>query len=67
MTEKWDHAHPATYECVDANPKRIPGLNKDNGGATFHFVRADCSGYGTVGHCPPYDAKKEVTCVVCSK
>ncbi|KAF6036057.1 hypothetical protein EB796_005640 [Bugula neritina] len=67
MTAHFGHAHPATYECVDANPQYIRGLEADNRGALFYFVKADCSNCGTTGHCPPYDDKKEITCVVCTK
>jgi len=67
MTEEYIHAHPTTYECVDQHPEYLTGLSGDTNGALFYFVRTDCSGDGTTGHCPPYHDKKQLTCVVCSK
>jgi len=67
MTEQYNHPHPTTYECVDQYPEYITGLSDDTNGALFFFVRTDCSGQGTTGQCPPYDANKQLTCVVCSK
>ena len=52
------------FECVDRNPQSIPGSIADTNGALFYHVEAKCN----VGiPCPPYDAQKEVTCVVCTK
>ena len=59
--------HPSTYECVDENPEYIAGQHANTNGANLFFVRPDCAGAGTIGHCPPYDGNKQLTCVVCSK
>ncbi|KAF6032549.1 hypothetical protein EB796_009150 [Bugula neritina] len=67
MTNHYDHAHPTTYECVDAEPEHLRGMEADVRGALFYFVRTDCTGYGTTGQCPPYEADKQLTCVVCTK
>jgi len=67
MSAYKDHAHPSTFECVDAEPEAIIGLGSNTDGALLHFIRPDCSGASTTGHCPPYQANKELTCVVCSK
>jgi len=67
MSERQNHAHPATFECVDAEPEAIIGLATNTDGALFQFIRPYCSGTATTGHCPPYQANKELTCVVCSK
>ena len=67
MTEHHTHTHPMTYECVDKNPEYISGQSANTDGALFYFVIPDCSGTGTIGHCPPYDSNKQLTCVVCSK
>lgn len=64
MTEQAANNKPATYECVDADPEYIPGEHADNDGGAFYFVNIDC---GNSGLCPPYQANKATTCVVCSK
>ena len=58
--------HPSTYECVDENPEYIAGQHAGTNGANLHFVLPDCAEAGTIGHCPPYAANKQLTCVVCS-
>ena len=63
------HTHRHSYECVDQHAEYISGHNDNTDGALFYFlVVPDCEGQGKIGHCPPpYDAKKQLTCVVCSK
>ena len=56
-----------TYECVDTQPEYVAGSNDDTNGVLFYFVKPDCSGYGRLGHCPPYVPDRQLTCVVCSK
>ena len=58
--------HGSTYECVDQNPEYVSGQGGQTDGALFYFVKPDCDGMGTIGHCPPY-GNKQLTCVVCSK
>ena len=63
MTEYHGH-YRSTYECVDKDPESVPELNawsEDN--ALFYHVEPNCAGLS----CPPYDAQKELTCVVCSR
>jgi len=67
MTQHRSHAHPTTYECVDAKPEHLRGMEANTEGALFYFVRTDCTGDGTTGQCPPYEADKQLTCVVCTK
>ena len=63
MTERYTH-YRSTYECVDKDPESVPGLNAWNGNsAYFSHVEPVCTGLS----CPPYDAEKELTCVVCSR
>ena len=52
------------FECVDKDAEGIPGsgTNSPNSGVLY-FAEASCEGM----ECPPYDAEKELTCVVCSK
>ena len=59
--------HPSTYECVDKTPQYIAGQGADTNGALFYFVRPQCSGVGTLGHCPPYAVNKLILCAVCTK
>ena len=63
MTENNVH-YRSTYECVDKDPESVPGLNAEisDASALLH-VEPVCSGFS----CPPYDAGKELTCVVCSR
>ena len=52
------------YECVDGDPESVPGLDTTSRDtAVFRHVEPHCSGLS----CPPYDAEKELTCVVCSR
>ena len=55
-----------TFECIDQNAEAIPGLGgtaAEDRGSILHYVEAHCNGMP----CPPYDAVKELACVVCSK
>ena len=52
-----------TFECIDQNAEAIPGTTGRYRGSILHYVEAHCSGMP----CPPYDAEKELACVVCSK
>ena len=67
MANTVGYNQPTTYECVDGQPEYIAGHSGNTNGALFYFVKPDCSSTGTIGHCPPYDANKQLTCVVCSK
>ena len=49
------------FECIDSTPESIPGGDVNN--AFYHHVEATCNSLC----CPPYDAEKEVTCVVCTR
>ena len=52
------------YECVDGNPDVIPGSAGDSGlAAVFYHIEAACNSLP----CGPYNAEKELTCVVCTK
>ena len=63
MTEHRNH-HRSTYECVDKDPESVPGLDAFSAdSALFYHVEPNCSGLP----CSPYDAEKELTCVVCSR
>ena len=55
--------HRTMFECVDRNPDTVAGGAPNTNGAVFYHVEANCNGMA----CPPYDAQKELTCVVCTK
>ena len=62
MSERRHH-HTSTFECVDNNPDVVPGETGSTYPGLFYHVEASCDGLD----CPPYDAEKELTCVVCTK
>ena len=55
--------HRTMFECVDQSLQSLPGSEADTDGAIFYHTEVKCNGIP----CPPYDAQKEVTCVVCTK
>ena len=65
MSGHRNHDLPTTYECVDMDPESVPGLDGvgwGSGSGLFTHVEASCNGMA----CPPYEAEKELTCVVCT-
>lgn len=63
----WDDHYRSTFECVDDNPEGVPGKGKVEDAAMFFHVSAQCSGKGGLNYCPPYQEKRELSCVVCTK
>ena len=60
------HNLPTEYQCVDKDAESITGLDAigwHSGGGLFAHVEASCNGMA----CPPYEAGKELTCVVCTR
>ena len=52
------------FLCVDASMGSVPGTQSDDGNTgNLYHVEPDCSGLA----CPPYDAQRELNCVVCSR
>ena len=52
------------FVCLDKDPEAIPGHQHNTNGALMYHVEAEC----TVGlPCVPYDNRKELSCVVCTK
>ena len=51
------------FECVDKYFEPVPATQGQSFAASFYHVEADCTGL----QCQPYDAQKELTCVVCTK
>ncbi|XP_067931231.1 short-chain collagen C4-like [Watersipora subatra] len=64
MSERTEHPHSSTFECVDGNPEGILGQERDTDGSLFYFSFIKCS---MGAFCPPYSEKMPLTCVVCSK
>ena len=62
---EWIHADgPTMYECIDKDPEKIEGLDGiSNPRSVFIVAEPLCNGLS----CPPYDAEKELTCVVCTR
>ena len=56
--------HRAMFECVDRYPQSVPGSAQRTHSGLFYHVEAKCNA-GIP--CPPYNAEKEITCVVCTK
>ena len=67
MSSPTDYPSPPSYrmmfECVDKDPESVPGGAGDDEDVFFSHIEATCTGLA----CLPYDAEKEVTCVVCSR
>ena len=64
MTSANSNYGSSTFVCVDFNAEKVPGEAANNDGALLYHVQVDCE-YGI--QCPPYDQKREVSCVVCTK
>ena len=64
MAEHYNHAGKNMFTCIDRDAEVVPGQGAKTGGALFHHIEADCS---TGIPCPPYDERKEMSCVVCTK
>ena len=60
------HSHKGRnmFTCIDKDTEVVPGQGAANHGNLFYHVEADC---GTGIPCPPYDHRKEMSCVVCTK
>ena len=64
MTTRYDYHSRTMYECVDKDPESVPGLGSySDPRGIFYLVEPYCNGLS----CPPYDAEKELTCVVCTR
>ena len=56
--------HNKVYECVDKDGEAVPGQQHNTNGALFYHHAAACN---TGIPCPPFVAKRPITCVVCTK
>ena len=55
----------AMFICLDKSPEAIIETSPSIEGARMHHNEAACSSTGLP--CPPFDATKELSCVVCTK
>ena len=55
----------AEFICLDKTPDATIKTSTSIQGARMHHVEAACSSTGLP--CPPFDATKELSCVVCTK
>ena len=58
----YSYAASTSYICVDVNPDVVIGEGASQNGALLHHIQVDCD-YGIP--CPPYDERRELSCVVC--
>ena len=62
-SERASHPGRSVFNCVDVDPDVIGGTQADTNGALFYYVLSSCNGLT----CPPYEADRALSCVVCTK
>ncbi|XP_029658122.1 uncharacterized protein LOC115232406 [Octopus sinensis] len=62
MTSHWKHNGRTSYLCIDKEPEADRCGYRDENGALFYHVQAQCGSLP----CPPYRNNEELTCSVCS-
>ena len=64
MASYYAHKSPKMFVCMDKNPDMQRGEQGNHDGALFYHARTNtCRGL----HCPPYNMRKDLACVVCTK
>ena len=64
MAAYYKHASPKNFVCVDIDAQPVRGEEHDTNGALFYHARVgNCRGID----CPPYNTKKDLACVVCTR
>ena len=63
MTEKYNHYGRTEFICMDGQPESAPNGYRNENGALFYNVEGVCGALP----CPPYIARREITCAVCTK
>src|SRR6218665_1473602 len=63
MAEKHSHRGRTEFVCMDGQPETVPNGYRDENGAPFYNVEGVCGSLP----CPPYVARRELTCAVCTK
>lgn len=64
MSGLYSRMRAYNYVCIDKSPDTITDLQGNKNGAVMYMVQANCP---SLGHCPPYIDRAELTCIVCSK
>ena len=64
VSEYRGHKGRTMYVCLDKYPETVDGEQRDTNGALMYHVEVECN-RGLP--CPPYDDRKELSCVVCTK
>ena len=64
MTGHYNQPGASTLVCVDFDAEAVPGEVGKGDGARLYHVQAACQ---TGIECPPYDFRREMSCVVCTK
>ena len=62
-SERAPHPGRSVFSCVDVDPEVIGGTQGNTNGALFYYVLSTCNGFT----CPPYEADRALSCVVCTK
>ena len=63
VSEHYSHQNNRAFECLDANPEKVPNSEADQNGALFYYSKAQCVGL----QCGPYNTTSPLTCAVCTK
>ena len=64
VSEYHGHKGRTMYVCLDKYPETVDGEQRSTNGALMYNVEVQCN-RGLP--CPPYDDRKELSCVVCTK
>lgn len=63
-----NYYYRGSYVCIDEKEESLTGNSHGRDGAQIYHVNAACgSASGALDNCPPYQANKALSCVVCSK
>ena len=65
MAGYYGHKGRTMFTCVDNYPDLVDGTSANTNEALMYHAEADCSTAGLP--CAPYDGRKELSCVVCTK
>ena len=64
MSEREHEAHHrSSYDCLDLDPNIVPGEHGYIAKGLLSHVLSTCNGF----QCPPYEANRVMSCVVCTK
>lgn len=62
-----EYFYKTSYICVDQAAESLTSQTGDGSGSPIYLARAQCTGAGALGSCPPYKSGKALSCVVCTK